>query len=209
MKKENTVLEDEFKEYCTECEAALRTTMAKVINVREFAKASTKRNPFGSVTDRIKSFESVVEKCKRKGYDLTIESIKRNVLDVAGIRIVTLFPDDVYTVVEILHRIPGFNIDEEKDYIKNPKPNGYSSYHMNIRVEIYSPATGGSKLIPIEIQIRDKGMDYWASLEHVVKYKKDDPSPEVDGLFKEVAEIIANLGQKAKELRDFSGDTDS
>jgi len=135
---------------------------------------------------------------------MDIEHIRRNIQDIAGIRIVTLFRDDIYRVVEILHHIPGFNIDEEKDYVEHPKPNGYSSYHMNIRVEIYSPATGGSKLIPIEIQIRDKGMDYWASLEHVIKYKNDDPSPEVEGLFKEVADIITRLSEKAIELREYS-----
>ena len=147
-----------------------------------------------------------MEKCKRRGYDTTIESIKANVLDVAGIRIITPFQDDIADVVEILHHVPGFNVEYEKDYVTTPKANGYRSYHMRIRVETYDPITGGTKLVPIEIQVRDKAMDLWATVEHIVKYKNDDPSPEVDERFKHIADILIKFDEMAIKLRDFSSE---
>ena len=201
---ENSVLKDEFKEYVAECEAALRITVAKIVNMREIIKMSNKRNPFNSIDDRIKTYDSVIEKCKRRNYPLSIESIKKNILDVAGIRIITPFKDDIYDVVEIFHHIPGFNIQAEKDYVKNPKKNGYSSYHMCMLVEIYSPVSGGSKLIPVEIQIRDKAMDLWATIEHIIGYKNSNPSPEAGNQFKRIADILIRFDELAIELRDFN-----
>ena len=206
MKRENAVLRDEFEEYRIECESALDVNLARINSVKKIAKRSGKRNFFGTIEGRIKTFESVIEKCERKGYALDIESVKRNVLDVAGIRIITPFRDDIFNVVEALRHIPGINISDEKDYVTSPKPNGYSSYHIHAQVEIYSPITGGSKLVPIEIQIRDKAMDLWASVEHVVKYKNDNPSPEVGDRFKEIAEILYKFDDMAIELRDFGND---
>jgi len=206
MEQENTVLRDEFEEYQIECESALEINIAKINSVRKLAKRSGKRNFFGSVEGRVKTFKSVVEKCERKGYALNIDSIKKNILDVAGIRIITPFRDDIFDVVEALRHIPGVNISDEKDYVTEPKPNGYSSYHIHAQVEIYSPITGGSKLVPLEIQIRDKAMDLWASVEHVVKYKNDNPSPEVGDRFKEIANILYRFDDMAIELRDFNHD---
>lgn len=207
MKKEKeSILRDEYQDYSIECEAALRTAEAKIISIREMTRQSQQfnRSPFSSVDYRLKSFESVIEKCQRKGYELNISSIRKNVRDIAGIRIITPFRDDIYTVVTELRRVPGFNIDEEKDYVENPKPNGYSSYHLNIQVEVYSPMAGGSKLIPIEIQIRDKAMDLWATVEHIVKYKKDNPSPEVEEQFKRIADTLIQFDAMAIELREYS-----
>lgn len=201
-----TILEEQYEDYVVECEAALRVTMAKINNLREVMKRSTRRNPFSSVAYRIKTFDSVIEKCARRNYEPTIESIRVNVLDVAGIRIITPFEDDIANVVEILHHIPGFNVEYEKDYVTTPKANGYRSYHMRIRVETYDPITGGTKLVPIEIQVRDKAMDLWATVEHIVKYKNDDPSPEVGEQFKHIAEILIQFDRKAIELRDFSSE---
>ena len=104
----------------------------------------------------------------------------------------------------MLHHIPGINIDEEKDYVSKPKPNGYSSYHIQVRVEIYSPLTNSSKLIPIEIQLRDKAMDMWATVEHIVRYKNTDPSPEATERFKRIADILVQFDEMAMELRDFN-----
>ena len=202
MIAKNSTLKDEFEEYSIECEAALRTTMAKIINVREIIKRSAKRNPFDSIDDRIKTFKSVKEKAERKGYDLEIETIKQNILDVAGIRIITPFRDDIYDVVEIFHHIPGFNIICEKDYVKKPKENGYASYHIAMLVEIYSPVTGGSKLIPVEVQIRDKAMDLWATIEHIIGYKNHNASPEIGENFKNIAGVLSRFDDMAIALRD-------
>lgn len=204
MTTENFTLEDEFEDYKVECEAALRTAEAKLINIKEMARRHTSRSPFSSIDYRIKTLESVIDKCERRGYAQNIDSIKKNVHDIAGLRIITPFRDDIYTVVNMLRRVPGFNIDEEKDYVENPKPNGYSSYHLNIQIEVYSPITGGSKLIPIEIQIRDKAMDLWATIEHIVKYKKDLAAPEVSEQFKHIADTLVQFDDLAIKLRDYS-----
>lgn len=201
---EVSVLESQYEEYTVDCEAALSVTLAKIQNVKKVMKRSKTRDPFNSITQRIKTFKSVTEKCIRKGYELTIESIKANVLDVAGIRIITPFEDDINDVVEILHHIPGFNVEYEKDYVAAPKANGYRSYHMRIRVETYDPISGGTKLVPIEIQVRDKAMDLWATVEHIVKYKNDHPSPEVGEQFKHIANILIQFDQMAIKLRDFN-----
>lgn len=200
-------LRTEYQEYSADCEAALRITTARIKNIMEAYDRSLERNPFDAIESRIKTFESVDEKCHRKGYDLTIDAIKKNVLDVAGIRIITPFRDDIFTVAEMLHHIPGINIDDEKDYVSNPKPNGYSSYHLHVRVEIYSPLTNSSKLIPIEIQLRDKAMDMWATIEHIVRYKNDDPSPEATERFKRIADILVQFDEMAMELRDFNSNS--
>lgn len=197
-------LEKAYSEYVTDCESALRLTLARILNLQEAFSRLQDRNPLNSVTSRIKEFNSVIEKCKRKGYDISIDSIKENIRDIAGIRIITVFRDDVYEVAKQIKRVPGINIVTEKDYIKNPKSNGYSSLHLQVQIEIYSPIQGTSKLIPLEIQIRDKSMDLWASVEHIVKYKNDDPMPGVEERFQKMARILKEFADTAIELRDFS-----
>ncbi len=201
-------LEEAYKEYATECESALRLTLARILNLQEAFNRIFDRNPFDSVTGRMKEFDSVVEKCKRRGYSIDIDSIKENVRDVAGIRIITPFRDDIYTVADSIERIPGINVVQKKDYVKKPKPNGYSSLHLNVQVEIYSPLYGCSKLIPLEIQIRDKSMDMWATVEHIIKYKNDSPSPGVEERFQKMAKILTDFANMAIELRDINADTD-
>ena len=201
-------LQNEFDDILAEYKSALRLTLARITNLKEMMERTRERSPFDSIDSRIKTFDSILEKCERRGYDATIETIKEKICDIAGIRIITPFRDDIYTVANMLERIPGINIISKKDYVKEPKANGYRSLHLRVQIEVYSPVNG-SKLIPVEIQIRDKAMDLWATLEHIVKYKNDDPSPTVSEQFKHIADVLSQFDNMAIEVRDFSSTEDS
>ena len=163
---------------------------------------SSRHDPFDRIEGRIKTFDSTVKKCIRKGYVLDIEEIKKNIKDIAGIRIITIFRDEIDEVADLIAKIPGINIISREDYAKTPKENGYSSLHLSVQVEIYSPDEG-SKLVPIEIQIRDKSMNLWASVEHIVKYKKNNHDPQAEAYFKKMAEILTTFDEVAMQLRDY------
>lgn len=200
---ENSMLQYQFDQYVVECQSALDLAMVRIENARRILVSDpSKYDPFDRVEGRIKTFDSTVKKCIRKGCELNIEAIKRNIMDVAGIRIITIFQDEIEQVANLIAKIPGMNVVSREDYVKNPKENGYSSLHLAVQVEIYSPDEG-SKLIPIEIQIRDKSMNLWASVEHIVKYKKNNHDPEAETYFKKMAEILVEFDEVAMQLRDY------
>ena len=210
MEKDETFLKlgVEFDEYAAECESAMRIALAEILNVKEFMEQSDERSPFDSVECRLKTFESTLGKCTERGYAFTIEAIKENIKDIAGIRIVTPFRDDIYTVINAVEQIHRINIDKIKDYVVEPKQNGYSSVHLNTQIQIYVP-NKGSRIVPVEIQVRDKAMDLWATIEHIVGYKNGSPSPEAKRQFKAVSTILRKFDNLAIELRDFKKTEDS
>ena len=193
----------QYEDYAAECKCALRTVMARLENLRQETELGSERSPFDALEYRIKTFDSVVEKCQRKGYDLTIESIKANITDVAGVRAITPFRDDIYTLEKAIIRQPSMTVIERRDYIEQPKHNGYQSLHLIVFMEIYFMNT--SKAIPVEIQIRDKAMDLWAAIDHIVRYKNPNFNDE-DGneQMKKLAEILDDFDQKAIGLRNYA-----
>ncbi|MBQ6149614.1 hypothetical protein IJI86_01410 [Candidatus Saccharibacteria bacterium] len=200
---ENQALEYEFDQYAMECQSALDLAMVRIENARRMIAADPMRNdPFDRIEGRIKAFDSTIKKCRRKDYNLDIDSIKKSVRDIAGIRIITIFRDEIEQVADLISKIPGLNVVSREDYIHTPKENGYSSLHLEVQVEIYSP-DGGSKLVPIEIQIRDKSMNLWASVEHKIKYKKKDHDPKAEEYFIKLAEILSEFDEVAMQFRDY------
>lgn len=201
-------LEDDFYEYANECRSALRIISARLKNLQDTGIDESSRNPFDNIDGRIKTFDSIVDKCERKGYPFTIEHIKEHINDVAGVRVTTLFRDEVYKIAKAINLLPGITIIEREDYIKNPKPNGYTSYHMIILVEnLYR---GQLKKTPVEVQIRDKAMDLWASLEHVIRYKTSHHScdaKKAEEVFGKLKDIIDEFDHQAMELRDSEMET--
>lgn len=129
------------------------------------------RNPINSIKSRLKSLPSMREKLKRKGIDASISAIETNLNDVAGVRVVCSFPDDVYMLAEALLKQDDITLVEAKDYINSPKPNGYRSLHLIVTVPIF--LAHEKRLMKVEIQLRTIAMDSWASLEHQLRYKKD------------------------------------
>lgn len=156
-------------------------------------------NPIEHVKSRLKSPGSIFSKVQRKGLDYTLESIKENIKDIAGMRITCSFISDIYEISRMIANQKDIRIIEYKDYIKNPKPNGYQSLHMIVEIPIFM--SDHEELILVEIQIRTIAMDFWASLEHKIyyKYNKEIPQKMLDEL-KTTAEMAAHLDNKMEGL---------
>lgn len=178
-------------------------TKLNVLNA-EFALRHS-RNPFEAIKSRIKSPTSIVEKLERRGHAVTVESIQENLFDIAGIRVICSFPDDIYTTAALLAKQDDVRVLEEKDYIKKAKPNGYRSLHLILEVPIF--LSEEKKYMKVEVQFRTIAMDFWASLEHKLKYKKDlDDQAAISKELKECAEGIAALDLRMQEIRDRIGE---
>ncbi len=159
------------------------------------------RNPFESIKSRLKTPESIYEKLERKGYPATVENIRERLMDVAGVRVICSFPDDIYRLAELFTRQDDIVLLREKDYIKHPKLNGYRSLHLILSVPIF--LSGGKKNMNVEMQFRTIAMDFWASLEHKLKYKKDvDDADEIVSQLKACADSIETLDYQMQEIRN-------
>lgn len=206
-------VEDAYRTYSTECACGIELALARINNIQKQLEILPERNPIAYVESRLKSFGSVARKCYRRGYikddePLTIDVIKDKVQDIAGIRITTTFKDDIMRVRDEVVKQPGIIVVKEKNYIDNPKDNGYSSLHLQVQVEIYSSAEQRSKLVPVEIQIRDRAQDLWATIEHIVAYKNKNRSPQAEELFKRMADTLDSFDMLAIELRDYQPEQD-
>ena len=174
-------------------------TRLKVLNA-EFSQEYN-RNPFESIKSRLKSPESIYEKLERKGYPVTVESIQENLKDVAGIRVICSFPDDIYRLADLLIKQDDIILQRRKDYIQNPKPNGYRSLHLIISVPVY--LSREKKYMMAEVQFRTIAMDFWASLEHKLKYKKVvDNTEEIVRTLKICADSIEELDYQMQKIRN-------
>lgn len=162
------------------------------------------RNPFESIETRLKSPASIIEKLKRKGLEPTLENIEEHLFDVAGIRVVCAFQEDIYKLAELLTGQDDIRLLRTKDYIQNPKENGYRSLHLILEIPIF--LADGKRYMKVEVQFRTIAMDFWASLEHQLRYKSDVEIPEhVSDDLKKCADVIAETDQEmqriAKELK--------
>lgn len=160
------------------------------------------RNPFESINCRIKTVASIIEKLDRKGFELTAESIEKNLNDVAGIRVICSFIEDIYLLADRLCSQDDIRLIESKDYIKNPKPNGYRSLHLIVEIPIF--LMDEKKFMRVEVQFRTIAMDFWASLEHKLKYKKNIETDlqEISAELKTCAEEISRLDNKMQEIHN-------
>lgn len=150
--------------------AAIKEIGTKLENLDDEYSIAHQHNPIHLIEERIKSPSSLFEKLTRKGWDFTIESINKNVLDIAGTRVITNYLDDIYQVVQTLIQQNDIKLLKRKDYINHPKPNGYRSIHIVVTVPVFL-ADNTHKEIPVEVQVRTIGMDMWSSLEHKLHYK--------------------------------------
>ena len=160
------------------------------------------RNPLESINCRIKTVASIIEKLNRKGFELSPESIEKNLNDVAGIRVICSFIEDIYLLADRLCSQDDIRLIERKDYIKNPKPNGYRSLHLIVEVPIF--LMDEKKFMRVEVQFRTIAMDFWASLEHKLKYKKNIETDlqEISAELKTCAEEISRLDNKMQEIHN-------
>ena len=158
-------------------------------------------NPIEHIKSRLKTADSIVKKLKKDGHDVTIENMMEYLSDIAGIRIICSFTSDIYQIAEMIAHQADVTVLHVKDYIKNPKPNGYKSYHMVVTVPVY--LSDGPVETKVEVQIRSVAMDFWASLEHKIAYKFEGNAPE--NLLKELkacADIVDMLDAKMLSLNE-------
>lgn len=159
-----------------------------------------KRNPIHHIESRVKSSESIAAKLIKRGLPITIESAKKNINDIAGVRVVCNYIDDVYSVAEMFRRQRDVEILKLQDYIKNPNYNGYRSLHLDICVPVY--LSDRTEYVRAEIQIRTIAMDFWASLEHDIRYKADKSKLPL-GINEEMydcADRIAEIDLKMQDM---------
>lgn len=157
------------------------------------------RNPIHHIEGRVKSQDSIVAKLLKKGLPVTIESARKNVNDIAGVRVVCSYIDDVYRVAEMLARQTDVEIVKTQDYIKTPNYNGYRSLHMDIRVPVY--LSDRTEYVVAEIQIRTIAMDFWASLEHDIRYKADK-SKLPAGINEEMYACADKIAEIDRQMQD-------
>lgn len=161
------------------------------------------RNPIESIKTRLKSFESIQEKLKRKHFDINLNSIMENLNDVAGVRVICGFLDDIYLLADCLLQQDDVKLIKMKDYIKNPKPNGYRSLHLIVEIPIF--LCNEKKFIKVEVQLRTIAMESWANLEHRLRYKKELSEDLLEETAKELNDcaVMSNmLDQKMQKIRD-------
>ncbi|MDD5866281.1 MAG: GTP pyrophosphokinase family protein [Lachnospiraceae bacterium] len=175
-------------------------TKFKVLNERLGMKYDG--NPIESIKSRVKSMESIMKKVQKKGLPLSVESIEENIRDIAGIRVICSFEEDVFRIAKYFLAQDDITLIEKKDYINNPKPNGYRSLHLIVQVPIFTEF--GRKDVFVEVQIRTIAMDFWASLEHKLRYKKNLSGDQLKALEKELsicAEECADLDRRMEYVR--------
>ena len=135
-------------------------------------------NPIHHMEYRLKSPKSIADKLRKKQLEFNMESVRENLTDIAGVRVICNYLDDIYHIARLLVKQDDITLVRTRDYIKNPKPNGYRSLHLVVRVPVFLAES--TEYVPVEVQIRTIAMDFWASLEHQLKYKSDvQPSPEL------------------------------
>ena len=181
--------------------AALKEIGTKLEILNDEFKHVHRYNPIEHIKSRIKTSESIVKKLKRYGYESTIENMVRYVNDIAGVRVICSFTSDIYRIAEMISNQNDIQILSIKDYIKNPKPSGYKSYHMLVSVPIYlSDRKVDTK---VEIQIRTVAMDFWASLEHKIRYKFEADAPQhITDELVECARMVSELDARMLSLND-------
>lgn len=178
---------------------AVRELKVKFRSLRQGFLTKGEHSPIEFVVGRVKTVASIKEKMTRRV--ISPEVIETDMQDIAGIRIVTEFVDDIYKVVELIHARDDMSVIEERDYIKNAKPSGYRSYHMVISYTVYLPS--GPKKLIAEIQIRTLAMNFWATVEHTLNYKYQGEYPEdVSARLKSTAAAAYQLDKEMSAIKD-------
>ena len=181
--------------------SALQEVQTRINILSEEFQQINHYNPIEHVKARIKTPESIVKKLKKLGFESTIENMYRELHDIAGVRIICSFTSDIYYLADAISRQNDVKVLMVKDYIQNPKPNGYRSFHMVFSVPIY--LSSGQVEMKVEIQIRTIAMDFWASLEHKIYYKFEGNAPDyISRDLQECAEIVSMLDAKMLSLNE-------
>ncbi len=179
---------------------AIREIETKLRVLDEEFSARADRNPIQTIKSRIKKPVSIIEKLQNRGLEVTVENIQTKITDIAGVRVICSFIEDIYMLSDLLISQDDLRVVEIKDYIKNPKPNGYRSLHLIMEVPIFLSVE--KKYMVVEVQFRTIAMDFWASLEHQLKYKKKIENPEqIATELKKCADAITEVDMRMQDIR--------
>ena len=191
----------EFQQAMMMYTCAIREVKTKLEVLNDELSIKNQRNPIEMIKSRVKKPISIVEKLQRRNLPVSLESMMNKLDDVAGIRVICSFVDDIYAVANMLVSQDDITVIAIKDYIKNPKPNGYRSYHLIIEIPVFFSEE--KKNLRVEVQIRTIAMDFWASLDHQLKYKKSliDDDGEISEELRKCAHVIAETDQKMLAIR--------
>lgn len=163
-----------------------------------------KHNPIHHMERRVKEMNSLIKKLHRKQLDISAESAREHILDIAGIRVVCNYLEDIYVIEKMLLKQEDVKLLKRKDYIKNPKDNGYHSLHIVVSIPVF--LSNKVEKLPVEIQIRTIGMDMWASLEHKIRYKNNASTDDYSDMLKDCALEIADVESKMQSIHSAISD---
>lgn len=194
------MVDDFFTVQCR-YQAAIREVQTKLEILDDEFQMKHKRNPIHHMQSRMKSIQSMMEKLARRNAPRSISSAVENLTDIAGIRVICSYLQDVYTVAELLTQQDDIHVVRVRDYIKTPKENGYRSLHLVVEIPVF--LSEGRVMVPVEVQIRTIAMDFWASLEHSLRYKAQGSVPEdISQELIQTASDIALLDQRMQNIHD-------
>lgn len=189
-----------FQEMMAYYRCAMMEVSTKFNVLNEELSLEYDRNPIESVKTRLKSPDSIMEKAHRKGLPLNVESLEASLTDIAGVRVICSFPSDIYMLAEAFLKQDDVILLEKKDYIQHPKPNGYRSLHLIVEIPIF--LHDQKRHMKVEVQFRTISMDWWASLEHKIRYKKDLPADAgIERELLECAELGASLDARMERIQ--------
>ena len=194
---------NDVRELMTYYQCAIMEVETKFKVLNERFKLSIERNPIDSISSRLKTIDSMSVKLRRKNLPMTAEAIEQNLFDVAGVRIICSFIDDIYMLADCLVSQDDITLVRIKDYIKNPKENGYRSLHLIVEVPIF--LENGKRSVKVEVQLRTIAMEFWANLEHQLRYKKNLSLQLLRSTSRELSEcarISAALDIRMQSVRD-------
>ncbi len=193
-----------FMELLMHNECALKEIETKLNVLNDEFSLKHNYNPIESIKTRVKDPVSIVEKMKRKGIPPSIENIENTLNDIAGIRVICSFPEDIYAIAEMLIKQDDIVLVSKKDYIANPKPNGYRSLHLIVEIPIF--LSKGKKYMKVEVQFRTIAMDFWASLEHKMRYKKNvENADDIAEELKLCSDAINAIDYRMQDIRNRIG----
>lgn len=189
-----------LREIMQKYRAALREMVVRFEILDQDLNLKKNRTPIHHIESRLKAPESIIEKIGRYGKERTLENIEKYIMDIAGVRVICSYISDVYNLLDLLQRQDDLEIVTVKDYIANPKPNGYRSLHVIVRIPVYF--LDAKQMVPVEIQFRTVAMDFWASLEHDLKYKAVREIEGIDsyGELKDCSRIIEEVEDRMQVL---------
>jgi len=183
--------------------SATREIITKLENLNDEFMHLKDRNPIHQINSRVKTPKSIIDKLNKLGCELSVESARENLTDIAGIRVICSYIDDIYLIADLLTSQDDIEVIRTSDYIKNPKPNGYRSLHMIVKVPVY--LSDRTELVKVEIQIRTIAMNFWASLDHELSFKLTNEKNEVvTRELKDCADVISNIDIRMQNLHNIT-----